>query len=135
MIKLTVFFEDPFWKGVFEKICNGKLEICKVVFGKEPKDYEIYEFVLKNYYKLEFSKPLLVDEKLELKLNPKKMQRKIRRTLQKKGIGTKSQQAMKLDYENRKIERRVIYKEKREEIEKLEYQKRQEKKKQKKRGH
>lgn len=46
--KLTVFFEEPFWVGVFERIENGKLSVSKVTFGAEPKDYEIYEFVLKK---------------------------------------------------------------------------------------
>lgn len=47
--KLTVFFEEPFWVGVFEKICAGKLSAAKVVFGAEPKDGEVYEFILKKY--------------------------------------------------------------------------------------
>ncbi len=35
--KLTVFFEEPFWVGVFERTENGKLSVCKVSFGAEPK--------------------------------------------------------------------------------------------------
>ncbi len=46
--RLTVFFEEPFWVGVFERISEGGLSACKVTFGAEPKDYEIYDFVLKN---------------------------------------------------------------------------------------
>lgn len=42
--KLTVFFEEPFWIGVFERIYDGKLSACKVTFGAEPKDYEVLEF-------------------------------------------------------------------------------------------
>ena len=52
--RLTVFFEEPFWIGVFEHISEGKLFVCKVTFGAEPKDYEVYDFVLKNYYRLKF---------------------------------------------------------------------------------
>ncbi len=33
--KLTVFFEDPFWVGVFERVSDGKLSVCKVTFGAE----------------------------------------------------------------------------------------------------
>ncbi|WP_442781223.1 YjdF family protein [Clostridium sp. ZS2-4] len=109
--------------------------MCRVVFGQEPKDYEIYEFVLKNYYNLKFSKPLQIDEKPKIKINPKRMQRKIRETLQKNGIGTKAQQAIKLDYENKKSERKMLSKENREREKQLKFQKKQEKKKQKKRGH
>ena len=34
---LTVFFEEPFWVGVFERIEDGKLSVCKVTFGAEPE--------------------------------------------------------------------------------------------------
>lgn len=47
--KLTVYFAEPFWVGVFERICDGKLSVAKVTFGAEPKDYDIQEFVLKFY--------------------------------------------------------------------------------------
>ena len=46
--KLTVFFEEPFWVGVFERISDGKLSVCKVTFGAEPKDYELDDFILKK---------------------------------------------------------------------------------------
>ena len=46
--QLTVFFDDPFWVGVFERIEENKLSVCRVVFGAEPKDYEVYDFILKN---------------------------------------------------------------------------------------
>lgn len=72
--KLAVFFEEPFWVGVFESISDGKLSVCKVTFGAEPKDYEIYDFVLKNYYRLRFSPAVDADVK-EAVRNPKRAQR------------------------------------------------------------
>ena len=54
-VKLTVFFVEPFWRGVFERISEGELSVCKVTFGAEPKDYEVYDLMLKNYYRLRFS--------------------------------------------------------------------------------
>ncbi len=36
---------------MFERIDDGKLSVCKVTFGAEPKDCEVWEFVLKNYGK------------------------------------------------------------------------------------
>ena len=53
--KLTAFFEDPFWVGVFEYIEDGKLSVAKVTFGAEPKDYEVLEYIQKFYYRLQFS--------------------------------------------------------------------------------
>ena len=78
--KLTVFFEEPFWVGVFERIENGKLSVSKVTFGAEPKDYEIYDFVLKNYYRLKFSPAVATDVK-EAVRNPKRVQREVRKRL------------------------------------------------------
>ena len=104
--KFTVFFEDPFWVGVFERIENGKLSVAKVTFGAEPKDYEIYEFVLKHYYDLQFS-PAVATVVKESKQNPKRIQREIKKSLAQTGIGTKSQQALKLQQEQNKQERKA----------------------------
>ncbi len=104
-IRLTVFFEEPFWVGVFEKIENGHLSAAKVTFGAEPKDNEVYEFVLKHYFDLQFS-PAVAAVVKESKLNPKRMQREIKKSLEKTGTGTKSQQALKLQQEQNKQERK-----------------------------
>ena len=96
--KLTVFFEEPFWIGVFERLSEGKLSVCKVTFGAEPKDYEIYDFVLKNYGRLRFSPAVAADVR-EAARNPKRVQREVRRQVQNTGIGTKAQQALKLQQE------------------------------------
>ena len=52
--KLTVFFEGPFWVGVFERVTKGRLSVSKVTFGAEPKEQEVYAFVLKQYRCLRF---------------------------------------------------------------------------------
>lgn len=31
--QLTVYFENPFWVGFFERVSDGKLSVCKVTFG------------------------------------------------------------------------------------------------------
>lgn len=93
--RLTVFFEDPFWVGVFERISEGKLSACKVTFGAEPKDYEIYDFVLKNHDRLRFGPAVAADVK-EVSRNPKRVQREVHRQVQNTGTGTKAQQALNL---------------------------------------
>ena len=66
--KLTVYFDNPFWVGVFERIEDEKLSVCKVTFGAEPKDYEVcFEFVLKNYSQLKFSPSVDVKVRKESK--------------------------------------------------------------------
>ena len=94
--KLTVFFEEPFWVGIFERVENGKLSVSKVTFGTEPKDYEIWEFVLKEYDRLQFSPSVEVTAK-ELTKNPKKLQREIHKQMLDRGVGTKSQSKSRED--------------------------------------
>ena len=53
--RLTVYFEDPFWVGLFERGGGGTWEACKVTFGPEPKDHEVYAFLLENHRRLQFS--------------------------------------------------------------------------------
>ena len=72
--KLTVYFEEPFWVGVFERIEDGKLSVAKVTFGAEPKDYEVQEYIQKYYFSLKFS-PAVETVVKDIKRNPKRMQR------------------------------------------------------------
>ena len=131
--KLTVFFEEAFWVGVFERVSDGKLSACKVTFGAEPKDYEIYEFVLKNYYWLRFSPAVATDVK-EAGRNPKRVQREVRKQVQDTGIGTKSQQALKLQQEQLKTERKIVSREQREAEKERRFELKQQKRKEKHRG-
>ena len=131
--RLTVFFEEPFWIGVFERISEGKLSVCKVTFGTEPKDYEICGFLLKNYYRLRFSPAVATDVK-EASRNPKRMQREVREQVQNTGIGTKSQQALKLQQEQLKIERKTVTREQREAEKQRQFTLKQQKRKEKHRG-
>ena len=110
---LTVFFEDPFWVGVFERIEDGKLSACKVTFGAEPKDYEVWDYILHHYYELVFS-PAVETEIRQVADNPKRRSRNARKHLENAGIGTKSQQALQRQREEMKKERRQISREERE---------------------
>ena len=131
--RLTVFFEEPFWTGVFERISDGKLSVCKVTFGAEPKDYEVYDFVLSNYYHLRFSPAVATDVK-ETGRNPKRIQREVRKQVQNAGIGTKSQQALKLQQEQLKTERKTVSREQREAEKQRQFELKQQKRKEKHRG-
>lgn len=133
-VKCTVFFEDPFWVGVFERNENGKLSVAKVTFGAEPKDCEILDFVLKHYYDLQFS-PAVETVVKETKKNPKRAQREVRKEMKKTGIGTKSQQALKLQQERNKQQRKVENRERNLVKAQRKFELKQKKKKEKHRGH
>ena len=127
---LTVFFEDPFWVGVFERVDQGKLSACKVTFGAEPRDCEVLEFILKNYDKLRVS-PAVEAPVKETARNPKRAQREARRQVGESGVGTRSQQALKLQQEQQKTQRKQQSRERqaaeRERLFALKQQKRKEK--------
>ena len=131
---LTILFESPFWIGLYERIDENKYEVCKITFGAEPKDYEVYEFLLKNRDKLKFSPSIEIETAQDRKINPKRMQREISSHLQSKGVGTKAQQALKLQHEQNKVERITKSREQREAEQDRQYALRQKKKKEKHRG-
>ena len=132
--KLTVYFEEPFWVGVFERIEDDKLSVAKVTFGAEPKDYEVQEYIQKHYASLKFS-PAVDTVVKDIKRNPKRMQREAKKQMQETGIGTKSQQALKLQQEQNKQERKVRSREKKEADELRMFELKQQKKREKHRGH
>lgn len=132
--KLTVLFEEPFWVGVFERISDGKLSVCKVTFGAEPKDYEVWDFILKHYSDLKFSPAVEIEVK-QTADNPKRRQRNARKQLQNSGIGTKSQQALQNQREEMKTECRQLRKEQKETEKQRQFDLKQQKRKEKHRGH
>ena len=125
--KLTVFFEAPFWIGVFERIERRKLSVCKVVFGAEPKDYEVWE------YRLRFSPSVETVVKKE-SVNPKRLQRQIRKETAATGIGTKSQQALQMQREENKLVRKALSRKQREAEKQRQFELKQQKRKEKHRG-
>lgn len=131
--RLTVLFENPFWIGIFERISDEKLSVCKVTFGAEPKDYEVWEFVLNNYYKLKFSPSVNVEIK-KPSSNPKRLQREVKKQLQNSGIATKSQQALSLQREEMKTERKQFSKEQKEAEKEHLFELKQQKRREKHRG-
>ena len=131
---LTVYFEDPFWVGVFESIDRGKLSASKIVFGAEPKDYDIHRFILDHYSELRFS-PAVTTVASRTIHNPKRIQREVRKQTSNKGIGTKSQQAMKLQQEQNKLIRKTQSREQKEAEKARKFELKQQKKSEKHRGH
>lgn len=131
---LTILFEAPFWIGLYERFDEKKYAVCKIPFGAEPKDYEVYDFLLRHWNRLTFSPPLKTEKMEERHNNPKRVQREINRQLQDRGMGTKAQQALKLQQEQNKMERKTRSKEQKEAEAERQFLLRQEQKKAKHRG-
>lgn len=133
MTRLTVFFGDPFWVGVFERTENGRLSVCKVTFGAEPRDAEVWDFIQRNYCRLKFS-PSVETAVKKGSANPKRKQREAKKLTAQSGIGTKSQQALQLQREENKLERKTLSKQQRDAEKERRFELKQQKRKEKHRG-
>lgn len=133
--KLTVFFEDPFWVGVYERWEGGAYSVCKLTFGAEPKDAQVWELILTGYRKLRFSPALEGAPPPAPPKNPKRAQRSAKRELEERGVGTKAQQALALQHGQGKEARRRRSREQREAEQQRQFQLRQEKRRAKHKGH
>ena len=132
-VTLTVYFEDPFWVGVFQRREGGRLSAAKVTFGAEPRDSQVYDLLLHRYHRLTFGGQ--VEETApETRPNPKRMQREARRQMQKTGAGTKAQQALNALREENKQTRRQDSRVRRQAEEEWKFALRQQKRREKHRG-
>lgn len=133
--RLTVYFEDPFWVGLYERGGGGTYAVCKITFGVEPRDQEVYAFLLENWRRLRFSPSMEAEEPAERRVNPKRMQRQVKRQMQTAGTSTRAQQALKLQQEQGKEARRRRSWEEREAEQARQFALRREKRREKHKGH
>ena len=89
---------------------------------------------MQDYNRLKFTKPVKTPIKQKAD-NPKRRSRAARKQLEKVGIGTKSQQALKKQYEENKLERKQQSREQREAEKQRLFELKQQKRKEKHRGH
>lgn len=129
-----MYFEEPFWVGAFERIRAGKLSVCKVTFGAEPRDYEVWDFVLRNYCRLRFS-PAVQAKQRQAADSPKRRQRNAGKQMRQTGIGTRSQQALSAQREQMKAEHKSRGRAQQEAEKQRRFDMRREKQKEKHRGH
>ena len=71
--RLTVWFADPFWVGVYEREAEGRLEVCRHTFGAEPKDGEVWQWLLSAWRGLDFSPAVEAPRRPSGRENPKRV--------------------------------------------------------------
>lgn len=76
---------------------------------------------------------MTIDVKVAVR-NPKRIQREVRKQVQNSGIGTKSQQALKLQQEQLKAEHKTVSREQREAEKQRQFELKQQKKQEKHKG-
>lgn len=134
--KLTICFEDPFWIGLIETWEGDAYRVARHVFGAEPTDPQVEQFVREHWRDLRFTAALQIEKRGGAKINPKRLHRIIEREIAANARrGTKAQQALAEQREAAGLARKEKSREQREAEKQLKFEKRTEKRKEKRRGH
>lgn len=110
-MRLTILFDPPYWIGLLEAESDGLLYAARHIFGSEPSDPEVYEFVQNDLLDLMHSMTvgLPIDAALApRRINPKRLQRDIRREVSRTDVSSKAYEAVRLQIEANAQERLTI---------------------------
>ena len=84
----TVLFQPPFWVGIAERWEKEGYSAARVVFGAEPTDAQLYEWLEKEWHRLDFSPAEEGERPVKEHGNPKRAQREARAATRSQGVGT-----------------------------------------------
>ena len=133
--ELTVYFDPPFWVGLYQREEEDGVRACRVVFGGEPKDQQVLDWFQSHFRELRFGPPVAGGRSPDRAMNPKRARREAAKAVRPTGTGTKAQQAIQLQREQMKTERNAISKAQREAERERKLAIRQEKRREKHKGH
>lgn len=135
-LKLTVLYQEQFWVGIFERRDSSGYAVGRTIFGSEPTDPEVLQFLLREYHTIRFTTPL-EDEKPPVReyKNPKRRMREVRQMQSKMPTISKAQDALRLELEKNKLISKKVSGEERRLEEQRQFEMKQAKKKKKLRGH
>ncbi|MGM0169295.1 hypothetical protein IGI39_003611 [Enterococcus sp. AZ135] len=135
-MKLTIYFDGSFWCGLVEAETDGHYQAIRYVFGPEPKDADVFEFIAKRLpHLLEQSGTVSAKQKSEKKMSPKRMQRLINREKQQPVVSTKAQLAISELRDQAKTANKVLKRQRKAEYAEARFQQKQAKKREKHKGH
>lgn len=131
---LTIYHDGQFWVGLAERVEGGRLGVARIVFGAEPSDEEILQFVVWRWEKLPFFEG---DAQGAPKLakNPKRRMREAAKALKKSAMSTKAQQALSEQREAAKAESAQTRRQRKQQEKQSRFEQRAAKRKRKHRGH
>ncbi|BBI33483.1 YjdF family protein [Cohnella abietis] len=136
-MKLTVFHDGQYWVGVVEEQDQGKLKAARFIFGTEPNHEEVLEFIRCEMLELlsGLTQEVEIKHSGNRKVSPKRLARQAAFELSAKGISSHAQDALKLEYEKHKLQKRAYSKQQVEEKKSYIRQLKINKLKEKRRGH
>jgi len=108
-MKLTIYHNGQFWVGVIEECVDSKLTAMRFVFGTEPHDADVLDFLDRTILTLltKPSKAVTVKTVVERAVNPKRLARIAAKEINTHGISTKAQEALRVQLEGNKKERQI----------------------------
>ena len=130
----TVLFQPPFWVGVAERWEEGGYSAARVVFGAEPTDAQLLQWLDKEWHRLRFSPAAEGKRPFKEHSNPKRALREARAATKVQRISTRAQEALSRQREQDGLSRKVQNRHKRQEEADRKYLLRRQKKREKKRG-
>lgn len=137
-VKATIFFDKRFWVGTFERTDKEGYAVARHIFGAEPSDPEVHEFVLNHYHELKFGEATEITIQIQ-RMNPKRMQREVRREMARMKETSKpstlAQDYMREEIEKKKKEKKSVSSAEKQARKDEQFFLKQEKKKEKHRGH
>ena len=131
---LTVYFEEGFWHGLFEREHAQFYRVCRVTFGAEPSMQELLDFLNRYYHRLQFSPSIRVMREKTKSISPKRLQRQAKKE-QMASRSSKSQEALKLQFEEQKQIARIKRKQQKELAKQRKFELKQQKRLEKHKGH
>ena len=131
---LTVYHDGQFWVGLAEHVEGGRYGVARIVFGAEPSDEEILQFVTSEWEKLSFFGDKVTETSKPAK-NPKRRAREAAKALKRPAVSTKAQQALAAQREAMKQESAQARSQRRADEAEARFEQRKLKRKQKHRGH
>ena len=130
----TVLFQPPFWVGIAERWEEAGYSAARVVFGAEPTDAQLYEWLEREWHRLKFSPAAEGERPVPERRNPKRAMREARAATRSRGVSTKAQEALSRQREQEGLARKRDVRSRREQERQEKYLLRQQKKRAKKRG-
>ncbi|MGN0261452.1 MAG: YjdF family protein [Eggerthellaceae bacterium] len=92
-VTLTIFHDGQFWVGILERIEGESLCAARIVFGAEPSNEEVLQFIQNRWNRFRFS-PTVQLERKKTASNPKRRQREAAKEAAKAQPSTKAQIAL-----------------------------------------
>ena len=138
IVKATILFDKRLWVGIFERVDKEGYDVARHIFGAEPSDADVYEFVLNHYHELKFGEAKDVTIQIQ-RMNPKRVQREVRREMERfketSRPSTLAQDYMREELEKHKKEKKSLSSAAKQARKDEQFALKQQKKKSKHRGH